>query len=260
MSSRACLPEILVLGSGFTGSRVAAILRNIGLSVKETHTATFNCTSPDAYDRLRALAPAGCRVLHSIPSLPDLADARILDALQDRAARVVYLSTTGVYGAAEFVDENTLPAPRGERETARVQTETAVQHGPWRSLILRPAAIYGPGRGVHVSMSQGRYTLMGDGSNFISRIHVADLAAVAAAALLSNLAGAFPVADLHPCSAREMAEYCANRFHLPMPVNESEANVPATRRNNRRVDGRAIFARLGVTIQFPTYREGLEAV
>ena len=63
----------------------------------------------------------------------------------------------------------------------RVDEENDVLAGPWSSLILRPAAIYGPDRGVHVSLAQGRHRMLGDGSNYISRIHVDDLAAITAA-------------------------------------------------------------------------------
>ena len=198
-----------------------------------------------------------CLVLHSIPSLPDNADARLLDAL-GKASRIVYLSTTGVYGAAEHVDEHTPIAPRNPREQARADTEAAVASGPWQSLILRPAAIYGPDRGVHVSMAQGAYTLNGDGSNYISRIHVDDLARLAAAALLSDLTGAYPVADEYPCTSREIADYCSQRFHLPPPISVSQSEVPVSRRNNRRVDGRAIFRLLGLSLLYPSYKEGLQ--
>lgn len=214
-------------------------------------------TVDHAVEQLHSLAPAGCLVLHSIPSLPGNADATLLDGLRGKAKRVVYLSTTGVYGDVEHVDEHTPIAPRNPREQARAATEAAVLAGPWQSLILRPAAIYGSGRGVHVSMAQGKYTLLGDGGNFISRIHVADLARLAAAALLSNLEGAYPVADEHPCTSREIADYCARQFHLPPAVSVAEPDVPLSRRNNRQVDGRAIFRLLGLTLQYPSYVEGL---
>ena len=68
-------------------------------------------------------------------------------------------------------------------------------------MILRPAAIYGPGRGVHVSMEEGRFRFVGGGDNFVSRIHVDDLAAHVEAALLSDITGAWPVADEHPCTS-----------------------------------------------------------
>ena len=253
------MSSILILGAGYTGSRTATLLQAAGHSVISLRRPQIDFSHEGAVDQLKMLAPAGCRVLHSIPSLPDRADANLLDALHGKASRVVYLSTTGVYGGAEHVDESTSIAPRNPREQARAETEAAVQRGPWESLILRPAAIYGPGRGVHVSMAQGQYTLHGDGNNFISRIHVDDLAQLAAAGLMSSLTGAYPVADQHPCTSREIAEYCTRRFQLPPPVSVTEAEVPVSRRNNRQVDGRAIFRLLSVAIQYPSYVEGLDA-
>jgi len=249
--------HVLILGCGYTGSRVAQRLRADGIAVTALRRAQWDVTQPEALAKLAALTPAGCRVLHSIPSLPDAADRHFLPALSGLAERVVYLSTTGVYGGAHEVDETTAVLPRTAREQARVDTEAAVRQGPWASLILRPAAIYGPGRGVHVSMAEGRYTLLGDGSNYISRIHVDDLARLAHAALLAELTGAYPVADLYACPSREIAEYCAAMYGWPMPASVTAEEVPSTRRNNRRVDGRAICGQLGVSLLYPTYREGI---
>jgi len=248
----------LILGAGYTGSRVARLLLQQGGEVLALRSSDLDFTQTSAIAQLQNIAPSGCLVLHSIPSLPSQTDARLLDALAGKAQRVVYLSTTGVYGAAMNVDENTPIAPRNPREQARAVTEAAVQDGPWQSLILRPAAIYGPDRGVHVAMARGQYTLLGDGSNFISRIHVEDLARLVVAALLSDLTGAFPVADLHPCTSREIAEYCAEVFGLPPPVSSPLDAVPESRRNSRQVDGRAIFARLGLQLQYPSYRDALK--
>lgn len=203
------------------------------------------------------MASEGCVVLHSVPSLDGGMDRELLRGLVGKATRVVYLSTTGVYGATEFVDEKSLVAPRNDRERARVATEEAVLAGSWEALVLRPAAIYGPGRGVHVAMRAGNYRMLGDGGNFISRVHVEDLAAVAEAAVLSDLTGAYPVADLSPCPAREIAEYCAGLLGLAAPVASAKELVPETRRTNRRVDGRAVFERLGVAMRYPSYREGI---
>ncbi len=248
---------VLILGAGYTGSRVARILSAQGYGVMTLRSSDIDFNAPDATAQLLPKVADKCLVLHSIPSLPGNADARFLDAL-GKASRIVYLSTTGVYGGAEHVDEHTPIAPRNPREQARADTESAVSRGPWQSLILRPAAIYGPDRGVHVSMAQGAYTLNGDGSNYISRIHVDDLARLAAAALLSDLTGAYPVADEHPCTSREIADYCAVRFQLPPPVSASQSDVPVSRRNNRQVDGRAIFRLLGLSLLYPSYKEGLQ--
>lgn len=236
---------------------MAARVRARGGEVLAWRRGDLDFSSEGAVEELARRAPEGCVVLHSVPSLAAGRDRTLLQGLEGRAARVVYLSTTGVYGDVECVDHETPVGPRNERERARVATEEAVLHGPWEALVLRPAAIYGPGRGVHASMRMGKYRLLGDGSNFISRIHVEDLAALAEAALFTDVEGAFPVADRQPCPAREIAEYCAELLGLAPPVESSWEEVPETRRTNRKVDGREVFARLGVAMRFPGYREGI---
>lgn len=253
------MAEIIILGCGFTGSRVASILREQGLAVRCLHRTDADFTQPAAIQILRDIITPGCLVLHSVPSLPGQADAKLIAALGDRPRRVVYLSTTGVYQNQEFVDETTQPQPNTPRGLDRLATEHAVQQGTWSSLILRPAAIYGPGRGVHVAMAERRYTLMGDGSNFISRIHVDDLARITAAALLSDLTGAFPVADDHPCSAAEIAGFVSQYLGLPPAVQAPIEAVPESRRTNRKVDGKAVLRLLGIVLKFPSYRQGIPA-
>ena len=94
------------------------------------------------------------------------------------------------------------------------------------------------------------------GDNFISRIHVDDLAAHAEAALLSDVTGAYPVADEESCTSREIAEFCANLLHVKLP----EGPVAAPRIfGDRKVDGSAIRALLGVTLRYPSYRAGIPA-
>ena len=208
------------------------------------------------------------RVLLSIPTLTEtnsgtaqLVDptARIVKALGNTPARVVYLSTTGVYGETKQVNETTPIAPLSERQRRRAEAERAVAAGPWPSLILRPAAIYGPGRGVHAALREGRFRLAGDGGNFISRIHVEDLAALTAAAIESDITGAYPAADENPCTSSEMARYCADLLGMPMPPSVERGEVDETRRADRRVDGRAICKLLGVSLRYPRYREGVAA-
>ena len=172
---------------------------------------------------------------------------------------MVYLSTTGVYGDTKLVDETTPIAAVTVRQRLRVDAEEAVRAGPWPSMILRPAAIYGPGRGVHVSMRQGRFRLFGDGANFVSRIHIDDLAALAVAALQSTATGAYPVADEEPCASREIAEFCAGLLELQPPGSAGASEVSETLRSDRRVDGSAIRRLLRVDLKYPSYRIGIPA-
>ncbi|HEY3840505.1 MAG TPA: hypothetical protein VGL72_28230 [Bryobacteraceae bacterium] len=257
------MPDVVILGCGYTGSRVARrfldqrasviVTTRTPSSLEELAARGAKVLGFDSSAAGRLEIPEGALVLHSIPEHTP----QLLASLAGRPVRMVYLSTTGVYGAIRDVDETTLPAPGTDREKARLAAEEDVRSGPWSSLILRPAAIYGPDRGVHVAMREGRFRLAGAGANFVSRIHVDDLAAHVEAALLSELTGAYPVADELPCTSREIAEYCAKLFNLPMPISAPRDSLHETRWADRRVDGRAIRSLLGINLRYPTYREGL---
>ena len=109
------MPRFLILGAGFTGQRVAERLRNRGFDVTCTTRANFDACRPDR-GLLRDLVEADTAVLHSIPTLhtqgglweptPALVEAFALQP----PARIVYLSTTGVYGDQRLVNEET-PGP-----------------------------------------------------------------------------------------------------------------------------------------------------
>ncbi|MCU0226115.1 MAG: NAD-dependent epimerase/dehydratase family protein [Bryobacterales bacterium] len=273
------MAKFLILGCGFTGTRVARHLLAAG------HGVTVTTRDPS---RLSALRRAGATlvglevdpacpalphtisveewdaIVYSIPTLrigESLVDPApvLMEALCRRSPRAIYLSTTGVYGEQQRIGEHTQPAPRTVREQLRVDAETTVLQSFPSPLVLRPAAIYGPFRGVHASMRVGKYRLTGEGDNYISRIYVEDLAKHVLAALTVPLTGAWAVADALPCTQREMASYCAQRLGLPMPPSLPAEQNAESLRADRRVDGSAVRAALGIDLAYPTYREGVEA-
>ena len=203
-------------------------------------------------------------VLLSVPTLRigdalDEPTPRILASLTGCPAHVTYLSTTGVYGAWATVDESTPAAPVTDRQRLRKRAEDAVRSLPCDSLVLRPAAIYGPNRGVHAAMRKGRFRLAPGGGRYVSRIHVNDLAQVAVGAMAMGLQGSFPVADALPATSAEVARFCAELLDLPLPPEVPDRDLDETRRGGRRVDGRAVLRRTGLTLRYPTYREGIPA-
>ena len=239
--------DVLILGCGFTGERVARrfLARGARVIAGSRTPERLNGLGVEAvrFDEFPGRLDAGTLVLHSIPPAGDVDLRRLLG---DRAARLVYLSSTAVYGSATIVDEKTPVAEPNER----LDAEQRAASGPWSTLILRPAAIYGPGRGVHKRVEFGEYQM---GDNFVSRIHVDDLAAHIEAGLLSTLTGAYPVADEEPCTAREVATFCAQLLTLPLPQSGGRLT------GNRRVDGSAVRRSLGITLKYPSYRTGIPA-
>lgn len=270
------MSDLVILGCGYTASRVALRWRKRFPQSQILATGRqipvcagviglpLDAGDPLAIRRMGDCVPPNSVVLHSIPVVSEggrLVEytSRLLDALDARVARMVYLSTTGVYGTVPEVDEQTPVAPDTERVRLRVAAEQDVRDRCPSSLILRPAAIYGPGRGVHESMRRGEFRLVSGGHHYTSRIHVDDLAALAEAALASSLQGAFPVADDEPCPSAVVARFCAERLALPMPTSVTPAEVSETRRSNRKVDGRAIRRLLGIELRYPSYRTGIPA-
>ena len=271
----------LILGCGYVGCRVARRLLDRGLLVHATSRdpaalAALAASGAVAHEvdvrrpahlvAVAALARQlpGVRVLHSIPPVDEEGTAgeptpQLVEALAGAPARLVYLSTTGVYGDAAVVDETTPAAPRTKQGRLRLLAEEAAASGPWATLCLRLAAIYGPGRGVHQAVREGRFRAVGAGRHVVSRIHVDDLSTLVAAALLADLTGAFPVADDEPAPSHEVAALAARLLDRPLPA-PGTAPTHETLAGDRRVDGGAIRRLLGVTLQYPSYRVGIPAV
>lgn len=274
--------NILLLGCGFTGERVARRLLARGARVIAASRTPESLTSlaeagaqvyrmdlaePETLARLARHLPREVLVLHSIPPVSsgtsgELRDPtpQLLEALGQRPARMVYISTTGIYGDRPLVDETSPVAPRLPTHFLRLEAERLVQAGSWPALVLRPAGIYGPGRGVHIRIKNGTYKLGGDGHNYLSRIYVDDLAAHCEAGLLTpGVTGAYPVADERPATSLEMATFCAGLLGLPLPPSVPFEELPVTLQANRKVDGRAIRQLLGIKLAYPSYREGIPA-
>lgn len=260
--------DFLILGCGYTGARVARRLVAAGCRVVCTNRhkieipgarcVTVNTATPSGMRDLLPHLCGGMRILHSIPT--GEGTHLLLDALRPfHPSRLVYLSTTGVYGAAESVDARTPAAPNTERDAARLETERLLSAEAWPTLILRPAAIYGPGRGVHTSARSGIFRPPPGGDRLISRIHVDDLANQALAALRTQITGAFPTADEEPCPSSTVAAFAFAALGVPFATGLRESTSRDERKTGRRVDGSACRDALGLPLAYPTYREGVLA-
>jgi nucleoside-diphosphate-sugar epimerase len=224
----------------------------------------------------RALADT-THVLVSIP--PDLeGDAVLRHYAEDLAglpqlAWVGYLSSVGVYGDCQgaWVSEDTPARPSTERSLRRLQAEQA-----WRAFaqalrgrveIFRLAGIYGPGRSVLDSLRQGRARRIIKPGQIFNRIHVDDIARSLLAAIdMDTGHRLYNVSDDEPAPPQDVVAYAAELLGLPLPqeVALDAAGLSGMAASfwseNRRVSNARLRQELGVTLTYPTYREGLRAL
>jgi dTDP-4-dehydrorhamnose reductase len=193
-----------------------------------------------------------------------------LAALKPRA--LIYLSTIGVYGDHDgaWVDETSECRPVSKRSRQRLEAEAG-----WRRfaeetgvpvVIIRLSGIYGPGRGPFEKVRKGTARRIVKPGQVFNRIHVEDIAAIVEAALDRRADGIFNGTDDEPAPPQDVLTYAAEVLRIPPPpiVDFDTADLTPMARSfygeNKRVRNDKIKQTLGVTLAYPTYREGLAAI
>jgi nucleoside-diphosphate-sugar epimerase len=194
--------------------------------------------------------------------------ANILAVLPDSVQRLFYISSIGVYGdaAGQWVDEQTPCRPAREGGKSSLDAEELLRGHPLgdRSLILRLAGIYGPGRIPRAETLQAGQPIDAPAEGFLNLIHVDDAAAVVLLAeAKSPLPRTYVVSDGHPVVRSEY--YCALARLLGAPpprfVTPAHESPSAQRAaSNKRASNRRLVAELAPELRYPSYREGLAAI
>lgn len=284
------MPDFVVIGCGYVGERLARRLpgRVTALARTAGRANALRAAGLDAHqadlDVLDAGAglpvPTAGRVLFYLAPPPgsgpqDLRLRRCLDTLQDRPLRIVYMSTTGVYGdaAGRDVDEDSPLAPTSDRARARVDAEQAVRASceaagvEW--VILRVPGIYGPGRLPLERLRRGEPMIREEQAGPGNRIHVDDLVRVCVAAGTAAAAAnrVYNVGDGQHASATRYFKAVARLAGLPQPpeVSRDEARRQMSTLawsflgDSRRVDTSRLQRELGVEIRYRDLEDGIRA-
>jgi nucleoside-diphosphate-sugar epimerase len=187
---------------------------------------------------------------------------------------IVYLSTVGVYGdrSGDWVDEDTPPLPGSARSRERLAAEQAWQKlGVRRGIpvaVLRLAGIYGPGQNALVQIARGSARRILKSGQVFNRIHVDDIAQAINAAFERRASGIFNVADDEPTPPGDPIAFAAKLMGVaPPPEIPFEAAAKSMSpmalsfwQECRRVKNDRLKHALGVTLLYPTYRQGLTAL
>ncbi len=185
-----------------------------------------------------------------------------------------YLSATSVYGdrGGGTVDEDTPPAPTGERGRRRLAAELAWERvAGGRPLdIFRLAGIYGPGRSVFAALRAGKARRIVKPGHAFGRIHRDDIVAAVLAAMRAPPAGrrVLNLTDDAPAESAAVIAEAARLLGVPAPPESPFAAAypamsPLARSfwdEDRRVLSRRTRAALGLAWRYPSYREGLASI
>lgn len=182
-----------------------------------------------------------------------------------------YLSTTGVYGdhGGGWVDEGTPRMPGTRRGRARMEAEDAWLGLGCRGLpvhLFRLPGIYGPGRSAIDSLRAGTARRIDKPGQVFSRIHVEDIATVLEASMAHpNPGAAYNVCDDEPAPGHEVIAHAARLLGIEppplVPFDEAALSPMAASfyADSKRVRNDRIKRELGVTLAYPSYRDGLAA-
>ena len=284
---------MLIVGCGDVGMRVLKSLRGRARVLALT-------SSPGRLDALRAagavpllgdlddaatlgrLAGLADAALHLAPPAPaGVADTRTAHLLaaqgrrSGRLRRIVYGSTTGVYGdcgGARFGETRPVK-PGTDRARRRVDAERRLRRfGPAHGVtvtVLRIPGIYAADReGGHPRerLARGTPVLLPQDDVHTNHIHADDLARACVAALFRGV----PQRVVHACDDTDMAmgdyfDLAADLAGLPRPPRVSRQEAAGLLSpmqmsfmgESRRLDNRRLKRELRLRLRYPTVREGL---
>lgn len=281
--------RILIVGCGDVGLRLVHLLgerwRVFALTHNPDHHARLRAAGaiPIAGDlddaasltRLTGLAPW---VVHLAPPQPagreDRRTRRLLAALGP-VERLVYVSTSGVYGDCQgaLIDETRRVAPQTDRAARRVDAERVLRawarRAEVRLAILRTPGIYAADRLPIERLEAGAPVLIAQEDVYTNHVHGDDLARLILAAL--HRAAALRVYHASDASGLRMGDYydlvadALGQARLPRATRAvlasrlSEASLSFMRESRRLSNGRALIE-LGVRLRYPRVADGLAGV
>jgi len=271
--------RVLLAGCGDLGLRVAQRLRARGDDVwalrrqpqvsddSGIHWLRGDLTQPMT---LRGL-PAGITQLVYLPT-PDRRDAAayratFLDGLrhllvalgQGSLRRVLLVSSSAVYGehGGDWVDEDTPAAPPGFNGAVLLEAEQWLAAQSPRSIVLRLAGLYGPGRMQLLErLRAGQVAVPRTLPHWANRIHVDD--AAAAVVHLLQLTDPLPLylgVDSMPLPLDVLYDHLAGLIGAAPAVDgPAPAGIGSKRLSNARLRAS------GFAPQWPDAREGYAAL
>ncbi|MGH8506471.1 MAG: SDR family oxidoreductase [Stenotrophobium sp.] len=277
------LPQsVLIVGCGDIGLRVAARL----CAMRREVTGVVRSDQSAAVLRGAGFAPVvadldaqvvlpRARLLFYFAPPPATGESdprlrRVLERVPADDTRIVYISTSGVYGdcAGRWIDETEPLKPVSARTRRRLDAERALAQWGGDHVLLRVPGIYGPGRLPLARLQKALPVILESESPYTNRIHADDLAAATLhAAVLGRTGAAYNISDGQPTTMCDYFTRCARLLGLPPPpqVTLAEARrvfTPAMwsfMEESKRLLNRRMLDELQYTLRYPNLEQGLAA-
>ena len=190
-----------------------------------------------------------------------------------KTSKIIYLSSTGVYGDhnGKWVHEHSTLRPSTELGIRRLAAEKA-----WLSfskklsvsiVILRLAGIYGPDRSPVEKLINKDVTVIRAPGILFSRIHIDDISKIIFTIMnKQNIFGIINVCDNKPDSPENVIKEAARLLNFSIPASKSlgSANLSKNAQEffseSKKVSNKKLVNELGYQLIYPTYVEGLKSI
>ena len=268
--------QILVVGAGYTGSRIAAhfksqkqkvtVVTKTGRRSAEfegngIHHVTADLTRPET---LELIPPAHFIVICPAPDEGTEENYReiyiegirnFLESLKKNPKPffILYISSTSVWRprAGEWVDETIPPDPETEKGRILVQAEKNILDSGFPSAVFRLSGIYGPGRNRLKNLESGK--AIGEENSYMNMIHVEDIARVVPVLFKKGELGqVYTGVDDRPVLRsdfyKELAELTGRKVDFKFSENPGGKRCRNTKLKS-----------LGFEFLYPTFREGYKS-
>lgn len=262
------IQQIAIIGCGWLGTPLAFHLKGLGYDVRGSRqhiSARLDLAQANIANTALSLTPE--LVCDDAPLLFNGTDLVIINipprrkshdsdyhiaqinalkqaALEYQIPRVLFVSSTSVYGPSQgIVDESTPLKPTTESGQTLVAIEHDLQASPLHSCILRFGGLIGPGRHPGRFLS-GRQV---DGADApVNLIHQKDCIGIIQAIIERDLFnGSYnAVCDAHPCK-QEFYEAAANALSLELP------RFSQTSAGNKLISNHAVKQALDYSFIYP---------
>jgi nucleoside-diphosphate-sugar epimerase len=195
-----------------------------------------------------------------------------LTAILPEGARLVYVSTSGVYGDCQgaLIDETRAVAPHNARAARRVDAERVLRDWARRArgrlAIVRAPGIYARERLPLARLEKGTPALLDSDDVYTNHIHADDLAQIVALALFRTLPGrVYHAVDNTDMKMGEYFDAVADAFGMARPPRLARAQLAEVvtpmllsfMSESRRMSNGRIKRELGVRLRYPDVRTAL---